>query len=501
MNPSVQACAIVLFGASGDLAHRMVVPAIFRLVRRGLLSPDLALIGYARTKMTDDEFRESMRKAVMREPEPGDESAWPDFARRLVYLPADYSDDDARGYKWLADRLASCDENAKGRRLFYLATPPSVFSSILQRLSDSGLAGHGYHPPEGGWARVIVEKPFGRDLESARELNAEIAKYFDEHDVYRIDHFLGKEAVQNLFAFRFANSIFEPVWNRNYIDHIQITAAETLGVEGRGSFYEGAGALRDMVQNHLFQLLALIGIEPPAKWGSKAVRDEKFQVLQAVRRTRTGEVDQFCVRGQYGAGEIGGEQVPKYREEKDVAPDSSVETFVALKLFIDNWRWSGVPFYLRTGKRLAKRRTEIAIQFKPAPHTPFAQDGRDLVPDTLVMSISPDEGLSLRVEGKKPGHDMQLREVDLDYCSSEDPEAAEKPSAYEHLLLDAFRGDPTFFSRADEVEAAWEIVEPILKHWPANKPADFPNYDAGSSGPAAADELIQSDGRRWRRLK
>jgi glucose-6-phosphate 1-dehydrogenase len=492
----------VLFGASGDLAQRMVVPAIFRLMRRGLLHANFHLIGYARTVMTNDEFRERMREAVMRHAKPGDEEAWPAFAAKLFYLPGEYSESDASGYVWLADVLARCDRevSASGRRLFYLATPPSAFAPILERLSKLGLAGRGYHPPEGGWARVIIEKPFGRDLASARQLNAEIASYFDEHDVYRIDHFLGKEAVQNLFAFRFANSIFEPVWNRNYIDHIQITAAETLGMEGRGRYYETAGALRDMVQNHLMQLCALVAIEPPAEWNSHAVRDEKVKVLRAIRRIKPEEVERFAVRGQYGAGEVEGQRVPAYREEKDVAPDSTVETYAALKLYIRNWRWAGVPFYLRTGKRLAARRTEVVVEFKPAPHMPFSSTGDGVPANTLVLSISPGEGLLLRVEGKKPGYEMDLRPVQLDYCSSRDPEVVESPSAYEHLLLDALRGDPTFFARADEVEEAWEIVEPVLLRWETEKPSDFPNYSAGSSGPVAADELLGRDGRRWRGL-
>jgi glucose-6-phosphate 1-dehydrogenase len=508
--PVTEPCAIVLFGASGDLAHRMVVPAIFRLMRHGLLHPDFHLIGYARTKMTNEEFRASMREAVMRSAKPGDAEAWPQFAARLFYVPGEYSESDVQGYVWLTDMLARCERElpARGRRLFYLATPPTEFAPILRRLSEAGLAGRGYRPPEDGWARVIIEKPFGRDLASARLLNAQIKAYFSEHDVYRIDHFLGKEAVQNLFAFRFANAVFEPVWNRNYIDHVQITAAETLGVEGRGRYYETAGALRDMVQNHLLQLCALVCIEPPAEWNSHAVRNEKVKVLRAVRRIKPEEVLSFAVRGQYAAGEVEGRRVPPYREETDVAPDSTVETYAALKIYIQNWRWAGVPFYLRTGKRLAARRTEIAVEFKPPPHTPFGSTGNSpsllesngVPPGTLVVSISPAEGLLLRVEGKKPGYEMRLRPVALDYCSSRDPEAADTPSAYEHLLLDALRGDPTFFARADEVEEAWEIVEPVLERWEAEEPSDFPNYRAGSSGPAADDELLARDGRRWRDL-
>jgi glucose-6-phosphate 1-dehydrogenase len=505
LTPVTEPCAIVLFGASGDLAQRMVVPAIFRLVRSGLLDPEVRLIGYARTQMTDEEFRERMRVAVMRDARPGDEEFWPHFASRLFYLPADYCDNDGKGYKWLGDMLATCDRETpiNGRRLFYLATPPSQFAPILQRLSETGLAGRGYRPPGGGWARVIIEKPFGHDLSSARNLNEQVAKYFNEHDVFRIDHFLGKEAVQNLFALRFANSIFEPVWNRDHIDHIQITAAETLGVEGRGGYYETAGALRDMIQNHLLQLCALVAIEPPSEWSSNAVRNEKVKVLRSVKRISAGQVERFAVRGQYGTGEIDDKPVPGYRQEEGVSSDSPVETYAALELYIANWRWAGVPFFVRTGKRLAARRTEIAIEFKPAPHVPFGsrENGQPLPPDTLVVSIAPEEGVMLQVEGKNPGYEMELRTVTLDYCSSQEPGTGESPSAYEHLLLDALQGDPTFFARADEVEAAWEIVEPVLEAWESRRPADFPNYPAGSSGPAAGDELLARENRRWRSLK
>ena len=369
----MEPCTLVLFGASGDLTQRMVMPAIFRLARRGLLSPEFRLIGYARSEMTDDEFRARMRKAVMREAGAGDEAAWTDFAARLSYIPAEYDGDDLQGYAELARRFEQLDRGtgAGARRLFYLATPPALFAPIMKHLSDAKLAGQAYQPAAGGWARFVIEKPFGHDLASARALNADIARRFDENDIYRIDHFLGKEIVQNLFALRFANGIFEPVWNRNYIDHVQITAAETLGMEGRGGYYETAGAMRDMVQNHLLQLCALVAIEPPAEWNPRAVRDEKVKALRAVRKINPGEVERDAVRGQYGAGVIAGERVPAYREEEKVAADSQVETYAALRLHIDNVRWAGVPFYLRSGKRLAKRATEIVVEFKPAPHTPL----------------------------------------------------------------------------------------------------------------------------------
>jgi len=493
---------LVLFGASGDLTQRMIMPAIFRLARRGLLSPEFRLIGYARSKMTDDEFRARIRKALMREPGAGDKQAWPEFAARLSYIPAEYDGDDLQGYAELAHRFELLDggSGAGARRLFYLATPPALFAPIMKCLSDAQLAGQAYQPAKGGWARFVIEKPFGRDLASARALNADIARSFAEHDIYRIDHFLGKEIVQNLFALRFANGIFEPVWNRNYIDHVQITATETLGMEGRGGYYETAGAVRDMMQNHLLQLCALIAIEPPAEWNSCAVRDEKVKVLRAVRRINPGEVERDAVRGQYAAGVIGGERVPAYREETEVAADSPVETYAALKHHIDNQRWVGVPFYLRSGKRLAKRATEIVVEFKSAPHTPWIPGGtvgKAARPNLLVVNVSPEEGIVIRVEAKRPGQAMRLQSINLDYCRCDERSATESPSAYEHLLLDSLRGDPTFFARADEVEAAWEIVEPVIESWELEKSTDFPNYAAGSSGPSAADELLARDGRRW----
>jgi len=496
---AIEPCTFVLFGASGDLTQRMVMPAIFRLSRRGLLSPEFRLIGYARTKLTDDEFRGLMRKAVMREPAAGDEAAWSDFAARLSYIAAEYDSGDLQGYAELARRFERLDRGtgAGARRLFYLATPPALFAPIMKHLTDAKLAGLAYQPAGGGWARFVLEKPFGHDLASARALNADIARRFVDDDIYRIDHFLGKEIVQNLFALRFANGIFEPVWNRNYIDHVQIAATETLGLEGRGGYYETAGAMRDMVQNHLLQLCALVAIEPPAEWNPRALRDEKVKVLRAVRKMTPGEVARDAVRGQYGAGVIAGRGVPAYRAEQHVAPDSHVETYAALRLHIDNVRWAGVPFYLRSGKGLAKGASEIVVGFKPAPHTPFSLGGAVVRPNTLVASISPHQGVVLQVQGKLPGQEMRLRSIDLDYCLTNDRGAAESPSAYEHLLLDALRGDPTFFARADEVEAAWEIVEQVIEGWEAEKPTDFPNYQPGSSGPSAADELLARDGRRW----
>jgi len=480
----------------------MVMPAIFRLARRGLLPPEFGLIGYGRSEMTDEEFRARMRTAAMRDAAVGDEAAWTEFAPRLSYIQAEYDDEALAGYAELERRLETPGGGGGtgARRLFYLATPPALYAPILRHLGEAKLAGLAYQPAGGGWARVVIEKPFGRDLASARALNADIAQAFDEDDIYRIDHFLGKEIVQNLFALRFANGIFEPVWNRNYIDHVQITAAETLGMEGRGSYYETAGAMRDMVQNHLLQLCALVAIEPPARWSPRDVRDEKVKALRAVRAIAPGEVVREAVRGQYGAGVIGDRQVPGYRDEPEVAPDSAVETYAALRLHIDNVRWAGVPFYLRSGKRLAASSTEIVVQFKPAPHTPFGPGGAgpSSVPQNrLVASISPHQAVVIQVAGKRPGQEMQLEPIDLDYCYVHPQQATEAPSAYEHLLLDALRGDPTYFARADEVEAAWEVVEPVIQQWATENPTGFPGYEAGSSGPAAADELLARSRRGW----
>jgi glucose-6-phosphate 1-dehydrogenase len=497
---AIPPCSIVLMGASGDLSKRMVVPAIFRLWRRGILPSGSRLIGYARDAWSMDHFRDVMRDAVLASARPGDAEAWPEFASSMSYVPEELVGDDERGYAWIGGELARADREAGtgGRHLFYFAIPPGAIKPVVEALSGAKLAGFGYEPPEGGWARVIVEKPFGRSLETARALDAELHKLIDERDVYRIDHFLGKEAVQNLWAFRFANGLFEPVWDRNYIDHVQITAAETLGVEGRGSFYESSGALRDMVQSHLLQVLSVVALEPPAGFYSDAVRDEKAQVLASIRPIKPDDVARVAVRGQYGPGEIGGEQVPGYREEPNVAPDSRIETFAALKVHVDNWRWSGVPFYLRSGKRLASRVTEVYVAFKPVPHSIFCERGEPsrLRPNSLTVRITPNEEILLDLEGKRPGHGMRFRPVVLDFTSLQE----DTPSAYEYLLLDAMRGSTALFARADEVESAWEIVQPVLDVWESDASVDFPSYAAGSAGPSAADELLARDGRHWKPL-
>ena len=490
-------CAIVIFGASGDLTKRKLVPALYRLAQQRLIPAEFAVIGTARQEMSDDEFRTRMREALteFEEEAPIDDAVWQSFASGLFYVQGDFGD--AETYKRLSDALARVERErgTQGNHIFYLSTAPSFFGVIARQLGDAGLA----RPAEGkGWTRVIVEKPFGHDLESARALNAELAAVFNENQVYRIDHYLGKETVQNLLVFRFANSIFEPLWNRQYIDHVQITNAETIGVEGRGAYYEEAGVVRDMIQNHVFQVTSLIAMEPPASLGANAVRDEKAKAMQAARPIPVDRVGEFAVRGQYGPGYVLGKKVPGYREEEGVNPQSSTETFAALKLYFDNWRWADVPFYIRSGKRLPKRVTEIAIQFKEVPHRLFTETDAPLEPNMLLIRIQPNEGITLRFGAKLPGQAMRIRWVNMDfrYGSSF---GVEPPEAYERLLLDCMLGDSTLFARRDMTERGWEIVTPILEAW--KQPAtDFPNYEAGTWGPQAATGLIERDGRHWRRL-
>ncbi len=487
---------MLIFGATGDLTRRKLLPALYRLVQQGLVPNEFAILGTARQPMTDAEFRAAMQAAVTEfgSDDSLDESTWESFAERLFYLGGDFND--AGLYEKLRTKLEEIDKeyDTGGNRIFYLATAPDYFGLIAKQLGKAKLA----KPAKGSWTRIIVEKPFGRDLESARALNKEIASVFDEKQVYRIDHYLGKETVQNLLAFRFANSIFEPLWNRQYIDHIQITNAEAIGVEGRGGYYEKAGVLRDMIQNHVFQVTSLIAMEPPASLSANSVRDEKFKAMQSVCPLPADRIDEFAMRGQYGPGTVLGDTVPGYRQEPGVDPKSSTETFAALKLYIDNWRWAGVPFYLRSGKRLQKHITEIAIQFKDVPHRLFTDSDSPLQPNVLVIRIQPNEGITLRFGAKLPGQAMRIRAVNMDfrYGSSF---GVKPPEAYERLLLDCMLGDSTLYARRDMVERGWEIVAPILEAW--KKPAaDFPNYEAGSWGPQAAFELIERDGRQWRKL-
>ena len=497
IEPTAPPCVVVIFGATGDLTRRKLLPALYRLAQQRLVPNEFAILGTARHTMTDEEFREAMRAAVTEfgPDETLDDAAWQSFAKRIFYFGGEFND--AALYQELKSRLEKIDAeyDTQGNRLFYLATAPDFFGLVAKQLGKAKLA-----KPEkpSAWTRIIVEKPFGHDLESARALNRELAKVFDEKQVYRIDHYLGKETVQNLLVFRFANSIFEPLWNRQYIDHIQITNAETLGVEGRGAYYEKAGALRDMIQNHVFQVTSLIAMEPPASLSANGVRDEKIKAMQSVRPFPMDQIEEFVVRGQYGPGTVLGDTVAGYREEPGVDPNSSTETFAALKLYFDNWRWAGVPFYLRSGKRLQKHVTEIAIQFKDVPHRLFDESDSPLQPNVLVIRIQPNEGISLRFAAKLPGQAMRIRSVNMDfrYGSSF---GVKPPEAYERLLLDCMLGDSTLYARRDMAERGWEIVTPILEAW--TKPApDFSNYEAGSWGPQASFELIERDGRKWRKL-
>jgi glucose-6-phosphate 1-dehydrogenase len=498
LEQTAEPCIVVIFGASGDLTKRKLVPALYRLVQERLLPAEFAIVGLARTEMSDDQFREKMKESVEQfsEAKHVEEQVWHSFAQGLYYLSADIGNSD--DYEKLTDLLDRVDRErgTSGNRLFYLSVAPRFYAPAVDQLGRAGLT----KAKDGSWVRVIIEKPFGSDLESARLLNNQIHEQLDESQVYRIDHYLGKETVQNLLAFRFANGIFEPLWNRHYINHVQITNAESVGVEGRGGYYETAGVVRDMIQNHVFQVLSLVAMEPPAHLGSEAVRDEKIKAMTAARQFTPERVRTECVRGQYGPGAIGGRPVPGYREEDGVAPDSTTETFAMLTMYFDNWRWTGVPFYLRSGKRLPKRVTEIAIQFLAAPHHLFGPEVmKKVTPNQLIIRIQPDEGITLRFAVKVPGQITHIRDVNMDfrYGSSFGVQLAE---AYERLLLDCILGDSTLYARKDMTERGWEIVMPILDEWTATKDeASFPNYEAGSWGPQAADDLIESQGRRWRR--
>ena len=489
-------CAVVIFGASGDLAKRKLIPALYRLVQERLLPAEFAVVGLGRTPMTDEEFREKMKESVAEfsESKTVDEEVWRSFAAGLRYLPS--SIDRPESYAELARRLEEVDaeRGTQGNRLFYLSVAPEFYAEAVKQLGDAGLTRQ-----DKGWVRVIIEKPFGTSLESARELNQQILRHLEESQVYRIDHYLGKETVQNLLVFRFANGIFEPMWNRQYVDHVQITNAETVGVEGRGGYYEKSGVVRDMIQNHVFQVLSLVAMEPPASLSAEDVRDEKIKAMHSAREFTPERVRQECVRGQYGAGSIGGRPVPGYREERGVAADSATETYAFVTMWFDNWRWSGVPFYIRSGKRLAKRVTEIAIQFRAAPHALFGKAQEELAPNQLVIRIQPDEGITLRVAAKVPGQVTRIRDVNMDfrYGASFGVQLAE---AYERLILDCVLGDSTLYARKDMTERGWELVMPILEEWGAHKEgAAFPNYEAGSWGPEASFKLLEQHGRRWRR--
>jgi glucose-6-phosphate 1-dehydrogenase len=484
---------LVIFGGGGDLAWRKLVPALYSLYADKSLPDRFAVLGVDRTDLNDEAVRKRLRDGVNRFSRrgPADGAAWDDFAGRIGYLRGDVSDGEA--YADLGTRLGAIDDDlgAPANRLFYLAMPPAQFAPIARRLHDSGLSA------DHGRARIVVEKPFGSDLESARELNGALRECFDETQIFRIDHYLGKETVQNLLALRFANALFEPIWNRHFVDHVAITVAEEVGVEHRGGYYEHAGALRDMVQNHLLQLLCLVAMESPVSLDAEEIRNKKLDALRAVRPIARDAVPDCAARGQYGPGWVGGQQVPGYRDEEGVDGKSGTETFAALKLFVDNWRWQDVPFYLRTGKRLPKHVSEISIRFRAVPHRAFPSEAAlDWSPARLINCIQPDEGIVLKFQAKEPGPRMRLRPVNMRFSYDEAFESS-SPDAYETLLWDVMIGDATLFMRADQEEAAWSLLMPLLDVWSSTPSSDFPNYAAGTWGPEAAEALIARDGRNW----
>jgi glucose-6-phosphate 1-dehydrogenase len=480
-------CLLVIFGASGDLTSKKLMPALYSLAYRGLLPERFGIVGAARSEETDDAFRERMKQAVSEHArDPFKQEVWDELAKGIRYVTLDFADEG--GENALRDTLNELDSQLRtqGNRVYYFAVPPSAIGTLVEEIAQRRAAD--------GWLRLIIEKPFGHDLASARALTAQIQEHFTESEVFRIDHYLGKETVQNMLALRFANGIFEPIWNRQFIDHVQITVAESIGIEGRAGYYEQAGAIRDIFQNHLLQLVAITAMEPPIDFTADSVRNEKVKVLKAIHTPGPKHV----VRGQYGRGFVEGQEVVAYREEDGVAPGSMTDTFVAAKLFVDNWRWADTPFYVRMGKRLARRETTIAIQFKRAPHPPF-EDGSSetLRPNVLLIHVQPNEGVSLAIGAKVPGQGMAIRTVHMDFLYGGAFREG-LPDAYERLILDAMLGDATLFTRSDEIEEQWALVDAIVAFWQRDRPA-FPNYPGGTWGPAASDELLHRDGRSWRR--
>jgi glucose-6-phosphate 1-dehydrogenase len=499
LSRNIDPCILVIFGATGDLTGRKLNPALYNLGREGMLPPNFACVGFARREKTNAQFREEVKTEISTysRVKPIDEKFWTHFQDQFFYHQSAFDDDE--GYKALAVLLKQLDAQfaTRGNRVFYLSVQPKYFPVIIEKLRQHGLI-YDVHQTTDRWSRVIIEKPFGHDVNSAAELQIEISKYLDETQIYRIDHYLGKETVQNLLVFRFANSIFESLWNYKHIDHVQITVAEDIGIGTRGRFFEEEGLLRDIVQNHMMQLLSLVAMEPPVNLSATAIRDEKVKVLQSIRPLAVQEFEHSVIRGQYGPGFINGESVIGYRQEENVSPTSNIETYAALKLHIDNWRWAGVPFYLRGGKRLPKRGTEIAVIFKDAPGVLFQHRGQKNDPNVLAMRIQPDEGISMKINCKVPGPSSPIQPVKMDFrygsYFGQTP-----PEAYERLIWDCILGDSTLFARSDEVAQSWQILTPILDYWHNQTETNFPNYESGSWGPKAADKML-GENRAWRIL-
>jgi glucose-6-phosphate 1-dehydrogenase len=493
----VDPCILVIFGATGDLTARKLIPALYNLTREGQLSPQFVCVGFARREKTHEQFRNEMYEAITKfsRVKPIDESLWNNFKEQIFYHKSEFHDD--AGYENLQSFLNQLDGRfgTKGNRVFYLSTQPSFFTLICDKLHQHGLI-YNQEITKEKWSRVIIEKPFGHDLNSAISLQNELLRYLKEDQIYRIDHYLGKETVQNILVFRFANSIFESLWNNRYIDHIQITVAEDIGIGSRGAFWEEAGLVRDIIQNHMMQLLTLVAMEPPVSLSADAIRDEKVKVLKAIRPI-TSKFEESVVRGQYGSGFVNGEEVVGYQQEKNVSLTSTVETFAALRFFIDNWRWAGVPFYLRAGKRLPKRATEIGVIFKNPPDVLFQEKEKRNESNVLAIRIQPDEGTSLKINCKVPGPSSPIQPVKMDFRYGSYFGIA-PPEAYERLICDCILGDSTLFAREDEVLNSWRLLTPILEYWQSVKPSGFPNYEAGSWGPTAAEELLSKDKRKWR---
>lgn len=493
--PPADPCIMVIFGATGDLTRRELIPSLFELHAKRLLPEPFAVIGVSQGAWDTAAFREHMREAV--EVSCGHLRTWDAFAERLSYVRGDVTSEPGSAYAALAAEIARVEAvlAIPPNVLFHLAVPPALFATIAARLGAAGLA-----KSDLGWRRLVVEKPFGRDRATALALDRQLRDVFGEEQIYRVDHFLGKETVQNMLVFRFANPSFEPVWNRNYIDHVQITVAEDIGIGTRAAFYEQTGVVRDMIQNHLFQLLCMTAMEPPLRFDARSLRDETVKVLEAVHVSRA-DGERSAVRGQYGEGTVDGQRVRGYREEDGVPRDSGTATYAALRLTLDNWRWADVPFYLRTGKRMTRKLSEVAIQFKPTPHVMFfSEDGRPAQQGALVFELQPDEGIVQTLAAKQPGPGLAVRPVTMRFGYAEAFGVEEPPRAYAWLLLDAMQGDQTLFARADWIDRAWQIIDPIVERWTSEPPENFPNYAAGSAGPSSADHLLQRDGRRWRSL-